>query len=95
MALTSSPESAHTLQFEAKYHMFSYLVDIKIYVVVHVTWSVSESVPLPLRSPPQQVTRKDPVLKYLTVTGICHLITISFQNVYYTYLPFLSRPIGI
>lgn len=63
MALTSSPESAHTLQFAAKYRMFSYLVGIKIYIVVRVTWSVSESVPLPLHSPPQQVMRKDLVLK--------------------------------
>lgn len=63
MVLTSSPESAHTLQFAAKYHMFSYLVGIKIYIVVRVTWSVSESVPLPLCTPPQQVMRKDAVLK--------------------------------
>lgn len=63
MGLTSSPESAHTLQFAAKYHMFSCLVGIKIYIVVRVTWSVSESVPLPFRSPPQKVLRKDPVLK--------------------------------
>lgn len=34
MALTSSPESAHTLQFATKYHMFSCLVGIKIYIVV-------------------------------------------------------------
>lgn len=53
MALTSSPESARVLQFAAKYHMFSYLVGIKIYIVVRVTWSVSESVTssTPLPSP--------------------------------------------
>lgn len=63
MALTSSPEPAHTLQFAAKYHMLSYLVGIKIYIVVRVTWSASDSVPLPLHPPPQQVMRKDLVLK--------------------------------
>lgn len=63
MALTSSPESAHTLQFAAKYHMFSYLGGIKIYIVVRVTWSVSELVPLPHPSPPEQVTKEDLILK--------------------------------
>lgn len=63
MALTSSPESAHTLQFAAKYHMFSCFIGIKIYIVVCVTWSVLEPVPLLLRFPLQQVMRKDLVLK--------------------------------
>lgn len=63
VALTSSPEPAHTLQFAAKYHMFSYLVGIKIYIVLRVTWRASGSVPLPLHPPPQQVMRKDLVLK--------------------------------
>lgn len=58
-ALTSSPESAHTLQFATKYHMFSCLVGIKIYIVV--PWSVSESVPLPLPSPAGHEER--PILK--------------------------------
>lgn len=61
MALTSSPESAHTLQFATKYHMFSYLVGIIIYIVLHVTWSVLESVPLPLPSPAGHEER--PILK--------------------------------
>lgn len=61
MALTSSPESAHTLQFATKYHMFSYLVGIIIYMVLHITWSVSESVPLPLPSPAGHEER--PILK--------------------------------
>lgn len=51
MALTSSPESAHTLQFATKYHMFSYVVGIIIYIVLRVTWSVWELMPLPLPSP--------------------------------------------
>lgn len=53
MALTSSPESAHTLQFAAKYHMVSYLVGIKIYieyVLPGVSQNLFHSAPLPSRS---------------------------------------------
>lgn len=38
-----SPESAHTLQFAAKCHMFPYLAGIKIDIAVHVTQRASET----------------------------------------------------